>query len=44
MINKDKGPSLVLCIARAFYGKFVAAALFKFLNDMIAFFGPVILE
>ena len=42
--RSGKQPSLVIALVRTFWGIFLAAAAFKFVNDLLAFVSPQILK
>ena len=42
--RKKKEPSLVWALAKTFWGIFVAAAFFKFVQDLLNFVSPQVLK
>ena len=39
-----KEPSLLFCMVKVFYGKFLAGSFMKLVQDGLAFVGPIVLE
>nr|QUF59451.1 ATP-binding cassette transporter Abcc1-6-2 [Brachionus angularis] len=43
-VSKIKEPSLLFCLVKMLYGKFLAGAFMKLIQDVLTFVGPIILD